>query len=1547
MDQTRVAVASPAKIPFRISPLILFSTLLAATCALRAESGLRDTDFQSGGASVAVHAAHRGKPWINLTDGYALPAGPAVDLQTRGVVDYGTLRPLAMAAADFDEDGVPDLICSYSAPIGGLLSLYRGNVDAIYPDTAEAWQRKQAGTFSDSPFLSPAALFNALSVPVFLGVGDFDADGHVDVALSDGKTPILHWLRGNGRGGFGEASAIELPGVVTALIAGEVNGLDGLADLVLGTNGPAGPKVLIFQSSKGALKTAPQGLGLGSPVTGLGLGQLDHGAPFDLVIAANHELITVAGRDSVIAPGEKSQEVPLERVSRRSFSLAIRSVAVGDFIWDPTHQTDVAVLLDDGRVQLLQSAGPEAKTLSGPTGRTSQLSAPWEVQSEYSISTAVGTPIQESWPLLVAARVSGLPVDDLVVVDPGSRAVQLLIGDAEGWKQHQPDAHVPSATVRQLPVRLDVEGQPVAVLPMRLNTDALSDLVILKAGPAAVTVTGTVASTTFLVNTDGTAMDASSSDGVCDTDLIASGLQCTLHAAVEQANATPGADLIQFAIAHVSSDALPEISGPVTIDGAQGAGTRTELSWGPSHAGLFIIAGNSAVRNLVINSQPGVPIMAPWIVLGVGLHTNGNNIVEANYIGTDSQGKSIRRLWEGVFASKSPNNMIGGTAPAARNVISGTQWGVIVAGVVSNRIVANFIGTDASGLLSLCTGIAGVQVGPDLDNAGQQVHSYNNTIENNVIGGGAAKVEGFPEPRGFGMGIIFWGDGTLMQGNRIGVGADGKAAIPNYAGIRGGNSPVELASPNRILSNTISSNSAYGIAAFMSSQPAPSEYWIENNTIRGNGEFGLATGGVGSKVSLVSNTISSHTVAGVWVAGTDRCLISRNSIFANTGLNIDLSDAYPLDGVTLNDAGDADTGPNDLQNYPVLDLVSGGTKVTGVLFSTPNSTFDIEFFENDNCHPSCHGGGQLFLASIRVTTDAQGSVSFEGPFAPIPGKVYTATATLIPADPKIARVTSEFSACAPASNPGVLRGVKFEDKNGNGVKDDDDLGIPDWTIELTGTGRTTKTDAQGRYKFEVCAGTYEITEEMPEGEGDEWIQTYPPSVKHKVTPKSGETVENLDFGNFKKGKIKGVKFNDRDGNGLKGTNEELLPGWTIELNEGEKSKITDEKGSYEFPDLGPGKYRVREALKPSWVQTTASPAEIELKSGQEVNVNFGNRQPGVDEPYGKITGIKFNDRNASGAKDGDDELGLSGWRIELDGGVDWRITNDQGGFEFRDLPPGTYVVNEVREPGWEAVAPVSQTVEVTAGKETVVVFANRQEGPASCTCTPATATNKLKTNHTVTVHVKRFSQSAANVALRLRVTKGPNEGMEMTAVTNADGQATFTYSSERGGTDYLRVDGEIGSAAFTCGATKTWSGGILLLPRLGLGLGFCKDKPLPVKVIDEVTGADITGDPNVEFEWIRPGGVEEAVANWVLGQLKKVDSRIDAKIVGISVNRNPAAGTAEVVFKEAGVNMLEARRKMSDGTIIKSNRSFLIGGMEIMKVTGLKIEPVSFSNLLV
>lgn len=190
---------------------------------------------------------------------------------------------------------------------------------------------------------------------------------------------------------------------------------------------------------------------------------------------------------------------------------------------------------------------------------------------------------------------------------------------------------------------------------------------------------------------------------------------------------------------------------------------------------------------------------------------------------------------------------------------------------------------------------------------------------------------------------------------------------------------------------------------------------------------------IGGTTSGAGNTIAFNGGRGVFEGsgpgnGYNNSFLG-NSIFANGGLGIDLGG----DGVTPNDIGDADTGPNQLQNYPVIASASRRTPVptssstpsmtvNGSLNSAPSTAFRLEFFASPACDPSGNGEGKLYLGSSSVTTDGSGNVIFTVtvPVWAPPGSIVTATAT----DP--AGNTSEFASCVtPTSGPGPTAHVSL------------------------------------------------------------------------------------------------------------------------------------------------------------------------------------------------------------------------------------------------------------------------------------------------------------------------------------------------------------------------------------------------------------------------------------------------------------------------------------------------------------------------------------------
>src|SRR5207247_7480567 len=124
----------------------------------------------------------------------------------------------------------------------------------------EAQQRKARGTFTGAPFLPPEQVFELPEAPELLATGDFNNDGHLDVVAAAHGSAALQLLSGDGRGKLGGAQRVELPGRVTALVTGEINRPDGLIDVIVGSIGPAGPKVFGLDTPVALLMEMPEAI---------------------------------------------------------------------------------------------------------------------------------------------------------------------------------------------------------------------------------------------------------------------------------------------------------------------------------------------------------------------------------------------------------------------------------------------------------------------------------------------------------------------------------------------------------------------------------------------------------------------------------------------------------------------------------------------------------------------------------------------------------------------------------------------------------------------------------------------------------------------------------------------------------------------------------------------------------------------------------------------------------------------------------------------------------------------------------------------------------------------------------------------------------------------------------------------------------------------------------------------------------------------------------------------------------------------------------------
>ncbi len=429
----------------------------------------------------------------------------------------------------------------------------------------------------------------------------------------------------------------------------------------------------------------------------------------------------------------------------------------------------------------------------------------------------------------------------------------------------------------------------------------------------------------------------------------------SLRQAIEDANLAPDHDTISFNIPGATpvtispGSALPALTSPVLIDGTTQPGYAGEPVVGlvgtsaSTASGLVLQGGNSEVRGLFINRFSGN---------GIQIQSQ-SNAVYGCFIGTSPAGTArFGNNAAGVAILSARYNRIGGTNSGERNILSGNQTGLWIAGntATGNSVQGNFIGTDITGTTNLGNGNNGLLL----------------SAPGNIIGGTTEAARNIIS--GNGQSGVYLNDAFASNnwvcGNFIGLKVNGAAALSNTVdGItvfRAARNLIGGAVPGA--RNIISGNGERGVYLFTLGGT------VTGNRIEGNWIGTDATGqaNLGNRYSGVGISSGNSNVVG----GTN--VLARNVISANKQSGVAIESNSVANIVAGNYIGLDALGANALANgFNGVSIASGTNNVIGGVDSSAGNVIS----GNTEYGVRISGGTLTLVQGNRIGTDASGQIA--------------------------------------------------------------------------------------------------------------------------------------------------------------------------------------------------------------------------------------------------------------------------------------------------------------------------------------------------------------------------------------------------------------------------------------------------------------------------------------------------------------------------------------------------------------------------------------------
>lgn len=359
--------------------------------------------------------------------------------------------------------------------------------------------------------------------------------------------------------------------------------------------------------------------------------------------------------------------------------------------------------------------------------------------------------------------------------------------------------------------------------------------------------------------------------------------------------------------------------------------------------------------------------------------------------------------------------------------------------------------------------------------------------------------------------------------------------------------------------------------------------------------------------------------------------------------------------------------PDAAATVPFADARVG--RISGLVFEDLNGNG-----LGDEAEPGIDGARVVLSGDgveMVMSTSSRGTFAFTD-LAPGTYRIETTvpgTSTPVNPGPQRAIVISGGAASVSIGirNHGVVAGEVFDDLNGNGLRNRDELGMAGVLVVLRGAGIevSRKTDESGGFRFEgVATGTYEVAETDPEG----YLSVSPNRRRVELTDAGSVWV---GFADRAAGSISGLVFEDENGNQVRDAAEPGLARVEVRLigDALERRVATMADGSFEFRGLPTGVYVVESMDRRGWVSTTPDQRSVGLVEGGSAFVSFG------DQRAGRVSGTVFADGNGSGRREVG-ETGLPGVSVRLFGAdrVRVAVSLGDGTYKFLALPPGQYTV---------------------------------------------------------------------------------------------------------------------------------------------------------------------------------------------------------------------------------------------------------------------------------